>query len=646
MSMTKEKWKEFFPYKPRPAQEKIMQPMQDAIFDGKHCLVEAANGTGKTIAALAAAIPVAKQLDKVIVYLARTHSQMDRVIEELQEISNHSKEYVSGLTLRGRNSMCLNELVLEYAKSARSASEMCTQLKSLKKCQYYKNMSEDKRIKPIMHELKKMPATAEVIFEMADAAQICPAETARKLLASVDVISCSYLYIFDPKINASFFDQVGVDLDDIILIIDECHNLPDTAIEIGSDEITSFSFSRAIREAREEGRRDAIPFFEACQDYFFDQANKWQIGQELQVDGSKILEELELKCDIELDDEFFEDLVSLGFKIRTKLLRKGKEPRSSIGRIGEFFSAWYDSIGRVDYIHSMEVRTIEGNRQSRYAVLRLSSLNPRKILDPILTKVFSSVHLTGTLGDPDAYKMLTGLSDLPTETMVLPSPYKSFNIKAYYTGKLSTLYNHRNPDTFKKMVELIIAVADNTPGNIGVFAPSYQIVKDLMDNGLSKYMIKPIFQVPADSTSEENDRIIRRFKKEASKGGGILLSVLGGRSSEGTDFTGNLMNSVVIIGIPYAPPNPRINAKIEFLESKFEGWGRTLGYIIPAINKASQAAGRAVRSLDDKAFILFVDFRYGSYKVKRLLPHWIRQNLKKIEPKPEFIKKEVIGFFR
>ncbi len=644
-------WKSYFPYSIRPAQKEIVDPLYSLVKEGKNCVVEAANGTGKTIAALAATLPIAKKEKKIIVYMARTHSQMDRVIDELHQISQfnqsakNSKIHVSGLTLRGRNSMCLNELVLNYAKTPRSAGEMCTQLKSLKKCQYFKNMADEARMNPILKELSRLPATAEIIFELAEAASVCPAETARKLMAEVDVIACSYLYLFDPAIRSSFLEQLGVDLDDLILIVDECHNLPDVAVEIGSGELSSFSFSRAIREAREERQTMFVPFFEACQELFTELTLKSQIEVEQQVNGEDILEDLELRCNTELDDSFFEDMVAIGWKIRTKLLRKGKEPRSSLGRIGEFFLSWYESIGRVDYIQSMEIRTFENDPSNRYAVLRLSSLDPRRILSPVLSSVYSSVHLTGTLGDADAYLLLTGLSDLQTSTIILPSPYDRKNIKAYYTQKLSTLYSHRSQKTYQKIAEVIAAVADATPKNVGVFAPSYSILEEILNAGLRSYVGKKIYHIPSDASSEENDRLIEQFKTESKGEGAILVSVLGGRSSEGTDFPGDMMNSVVVVGVPYAPPSPRINAKIEFLESNFEGMGKMLGYVIPAVNKASQAAGRAVRSLDDRAFILLVDFRYGSYQVKRNLPKWLQQSLEKIDSDPSIIEKAVRSFF-
>ena len=37
----------------------------------------------------------------------------------------------------------------------------------------------------------------------------------------------------------------------------------------------------------------------------------------------------------------------------------------------------------------------------------------------------------------------------------------------------------------------------------------------------------------------------------------MFLGVQGGRTSEGVDFPGNQMNSVVVVGIPYAEPTPQ-----------------------------------------------------------------------------------------
>ena len=75
-------WEDFFPYTPRPLQRNMLNFISKILKPRVHQVIEAANGTGKTITALASLLPYAKRYDKKIIYLARTHSQMDRVVEE------------------------------------------------------------------------------------------------------------------------------------------------------------------------------------------------------------------------------------------------------------------------------------------------------------------------------------------------------------------------------------------------------------------------------------------------------------------------------------------------------------------------------------------------------------------------------------
>jgi DNA excision repair protein ERCC-2 len=645
MSKSKEEnptWKNFFPYEIRPAQTTMVNFISKLIPKGYHMVLEAANGTGKTIATLASILPFAMKKQKKVIYMARTHSQIDRVMEELAEISQFQK--VSGIALRGRQSMCLNKLVLKHAKDARSASEMCQQLKATKKCTFYNNMLIESRTDSVVSLLKSKPATAEVIFELSESAEICPAETARLMLKYVNVVACHYLYILDENIRKSFLEQMEVDFDDLILIFDEAHNLPDTVIDTASDELSTFALNRAIREASNEKRVDFHPFLEAAQEYLTEVTVKAKIGDETLIDPGVLLEELELESNIDLDDDFFYDMIEAANKIRWKLAKQGKDPRSSLGRVGEFFLHWYESLGKKEYTHTIEKQTL-GDFKNAYSVLRVTSLDPGKTLLPILKQVFSSVHISGTIGEAQAYCHLTGLDNLSVKINILPSPYDPKNIKVLITDKISTLYNHRSSENYMKMVDIISEVIRNTPGNIGIFAPSYSILNELVKSGLEEKSVKPLFIISSDMNSSENDVVITKFKKQLNIGGGVLCSVLGGRSSEGTDFKGDLMLSVIVVGMPFAPPSPRIQAKINYLENQFPGNGRTLGYIIPAVNKASQGAGRAVRTLDDRAFILLMDFRYNNTKNRMILPMWMKGNITTIEPESNKIEQEVRNFF-
>ena len=98
---------EYFPYNSvRPHQDEFISTVFNAVHDRRSVLIEGSNGLGKTISALSACLPVAIEKNLKILYVARTHRQHDRVIEELRAVFR--KHQVTGVSIRGRNEMCLN----------------------------------------------------------------------------------------------------------------------------------------------------------------------------------------------------------------------------------------------------------------------------------------------------------------------------------------------------------------------------------------------------------------------------------------------------------------------------------------------------------------------------------------------------------
>lgn len=636
-------WKDYFPYQPRQIQLGMIKVIETYLKKNTHMVLEASTGIGKTIVNLAALLPYAKANGFKIIYTARTHAQMDRVVEELQKISEITP--VSGVALRGREAFCLNKMVLKNAKSNRALQIMCKHLKATKKCDYFNQMKNEKALQPVLRDLSSGPATAEYIFDVSQSAGICPAETVRKILPSVDVIACSYLYLFDPEIRTSFLESIKRDLGELIVVIDEAHNLPDMVNGITSDTMSSFSLNRAVREASRHARDDFVKFYDSCIDYLLEKNKSMKLYGEESIDAGILLEELELDCKIELDDDFFSEMIDLGEQVRMTLAKSGKEPRSSMGRIGSFFYRWYDSIGRNDFSYSIEKkRFAEGN--DTFVILNLNALDPSKTIYPVLSKVETSLSVTGTLGDPNAFSLLTGISKLRNMSNIFPSPYSKENVKTLVTKELTTLYAKRSPIMWKKMANMICAIAAETPANVGLFTPSYKILNELLKNGLEDYAPKDILKAKIGMKSKENDELIEKFKRKAKRGGAILCTVLGGRSSEGADFPGDYMNTVIVVGLPYAPPTVTKNAEIAYMEDKFPGQGRLLSYQIPAINRAAQAAGRPIRSLEDKAMIVLMDYRFGNPNVSNYLPNWIRSSIEVVEPVGSILSRKTRDFFK
>jgi len=199
---------------------------------------------------------------------------------------------------------------------------------------------------------------------------------------------------------------------------------------------------------------------------------------------------------------------------------------------------------------------------------------------------------------------------------------------------------------YQTMVKRINEIVQNTPVNTGVFTASFDVLRSLMAAGLEESISKPLYYERRGMSSKANEKLVSEFKESALTGGAVFLGVQGGRTSEGVDFPGNQMNSVVVVGVPYAEPTPRVKAQIEYYEKRFPRFGREYGYVLPAMKKASQAAGRPVRTLDDKGAIIFLDYRYATSYCKSFLPVWVRNGLKLLPNKDSVLAKEIQNFFK
>jgi DNA excision repair protein ERCC-2 len=93
----------------------------------------------------------------------------------------------------------------------------------------------------------------------------------------------------------------------------------------------------------------------------------------------------------------------------------------------------------------------------------------------------------------------------------------------------------------------------------------------------------------------------------------MLLAVQGGSLAEGYDFSNEEIKILVIAGFGLDEMTLETKALVNYYEKKF-GKGIAYAYIYPAIIKAVQAAGRAIRKESDKAAIIFMDDRFSYYK--------------------------------
>jgi len=640
----------FFPYENfRTNQEEFIQFVQTSLIQKKNPIVEAATGFGKTICVISAVLPLAEKLGKKIVYCCRTHKQMDRVMEELMEVGK--KVEVSGISIKGRNSMCLHPTIVNNDIDTAMALHVCRLLRRENKCEFYENMKEkEDRAYEIEVSLSQKPSLSQDVVALCIEENMCPYEVVKGILQNVEVISCSYMYIFHPEIRDNFLEGIGATLEDVILILDEAHNLPELAINLGSDQLSIYSITNAINESIEFEEATVSEFLNRFYEVFIGLETEFKLesDEEVIISYQDLFTRLEGSKGPFVSKSFEKTLFDLiiymktvGEKVQKERLKKNKMPRSHIFRIATFLENWFNARSNEGYCYVFE--KTKTKKEEDTLKLEILSLDPRPITTQVLDYVYGSVHMSGTLEPLDAYSDMIGIKN--SAFKVFPSPFSPNNIKGIVTKGVTTKGTHRNEEMYKKITLKAIDIIHSVPANVGIFCSSYEVLEGLMNSGIALMSDKPLFIERRNMDSRENDMLVSDFKFHSGKNGAVLLGVMGGRNAEGGDYPGNEMNTVMIVGVPYARPSPRIEAQIEYYQKVFYGKGKYYGYYLPAHRKLSQAAGRAHRLLSDKALIVFLDERVANKFVSKDIPKWIRDSMEFVPDSEEILKEKVKLFF-
>ncbi|NLE05718.1 MAG: ATP-dependent DNA helicase [Crenarchaeota archaeon] len=424
-----------------------------------------------------------------------------------------------------------------------------------------------------------------------------------------------------------------------ILIVDEAHNLTETAIDISSSSLSLF----VLKQAELEAKKFNYPEVEGFAKLLYQEIEKRAASvRKEELIPFSFIDDVRAKAGILAPRSFFLRLGEIGGSIKKLLLAEGKHPRSYINGLSEFLLRWLDTAGDESYIYTISRFFARDNTPA--AKIEIVALDPSKTTLPVFSSTYANIIMSGTLQPLDAYQKITKLPENTVQSVV-PSPFSRDQIFSAVCLGVTTAMDSRTPQMYQTFIRRITDVVKNTPVNTGIFTASFEVSRALIDAGLEDALGKPFFYERRGMTSKANEKLVTDFKDSCDKGGAVFLGVQGGRTSEGVDFPGNEMNSVIIVGVPYAEPTPRVKAQIDYYEKRFPRFGREYGYVLPAMKKASQCAGRPVRTLDDRGAIIFMDYRYASGYCKSFLPAWALRDIKILPPTEGLLAKEIHDFF-
>lgn len=588
----------------RDYQEKVVSFIVKSLRDSGACIIESPTGSGKTLMGIYGALYSRDETHRKILYLTRTNSQQEQIIRELRKLNPIFK--ISTVPLQGRANLCIlyREGDEREQFSAESLSRFCSfRKRAVAKgdqdaCPYFNPGIREPDTENYIYSTIPM---ADELYDYALSRNICPYESLKSAMQRADLVIAPYSYFISPIMAERLLHNWGVSRKEIIIILDEAHNLPDMARDSSVTEISVHQIDLAEKEATDFGdfvlkdRIKASDFTEMTRSAILKMVSDL-LGEndELRIRPEEFRDYIMIQNHISSEklDSLISYMQMFGEFIAEQREKDGKVPRSHVLSFAWNMMKWQLS-DPSDYVCIIS--------RNRDGMLYSSSLDPANILKPLWDS--KTIHLSGTLKPVEVYKDIIGMKDAPH--MVVDSIFPKENRMVIYNDDVTTKFGEFDSQQASRMRDIIENTFLSVRRNTIVYFPSYSAMDAVCDQG---------FQIEYVKERRDLDQIgFQKLIRDFRKGGKPLFAVSGGRVSEGMNFPGIELELVIIAGIPYPRPDARQKAIQEYYEFRYHrGWEYAVTF--PVSVRIRQAIGRLIRSSDDIGMAIILDRRASYFR--------------------------------
>ncbi len=581
----------------REGQAEFLADARRAIADGRHLLAHAPTGIGKTAVALVASLEFALHTNKLVLFLTSRQSQHRIAIETVRWIEAKGPR-IATVDLIAKQSMCLQESAPAYG---RAFHEFCDHKVKSRTCAFFTRDNS-----AVVTAVLQRTLHVQELVRASGACRVCPHKVAMDAASRANLLVCDYNYLFS-EILERFLPRLGRSLDDLVLIVDEAHNLPDRIRSHLGGDLSVHDLLKAAKEARSidgEVAHRLVGVAKAIEHFL------------LVVRSERVARKEEL---LDLVEEGlakgrggslgYTDFVEMVAFAGEDAVRRGLP--STLPPVAEFLTRWRDQDVGI-------LRLVVPGTEGKFAF---------RLMDPsVLSKrVFDGVHasllMSGTLYPAEMYADLLGIDLARRMIGTYRSPFPRTNRILLVHPELTTLYAKRSSQMHDRIAREIAAIAAAVAGNTALFFPSYELLEEAHSRFLALRVGKRILVERPEWTKAQRDGSIEALRVACGEGGAVLFAVQGGSLSEGIDYEGNVLAAVVVVGLPLSPPNVEVEALKDYYCRKFGfAKGYDYAYVFPAVNKVLQAAGRPIRSERDRAAIILLEGRLLEPRYARCLP--------------------------
>ena len=586
-----------FPYPYREGQRELVTSVYRTILRKKKLFIQAPTGVGKTMATIFPAVKaVGEGLGDKIFYL--TAKTITRTVAEqaFQILKKNGLQYKVA-TLTAKEKIC-------FCEKAECNPDACPYAKG-----HFDRVND--AVYEMITTMEEM--SRENIETQAKKHKVCPFEMGLDVSLWVDAIICDYNYVFDPNAHLKRFFSEGKK-GEYLFLIDEAHNL----VERGREMYSAVLYKEEFLQMKKAVRYESVKLtrqLAGCNQMLLEMKRECQTYKEYNSISHFALKLLNvmngLQKLLEEKEQVDEEVLEFYFHVRN-------------------FLNIYEEVDE-NYVIYTELE--EGGDFK----LKLFCVNPAVKLQNFLSQGNSTVFFSATLLPIRYYKRLLSV-ETDDYAVYAHSPFKEANRLLVLGQDVSTKYTRRGYEMYERFAIYIKNVMQAKPGNYLVFFPSYRFMEEVRET-FERYRTEEMCCMIQEQNMNEQDREAFLQEFEAEREGSLAgFCVMGGIFSEGIDLTKERLIGAMIVGTGL----PQVCNEREILKQYFERHGEDgfdYAYLYPGMNKVLQAAGRVIRTEEDKGVIALLDDRFAGRRYLEIFPREWRKltycNVKTIGEKVE-----------
>jgi len=566
----------------RTGQRHLSESVYKTARRGRCLMAQATTGIGKTLGTLfplLKAMPEQK-LDKIFFLTAKT-SGRKLALDALTVMSDANPELrLRTLELVARDKAC------EYPDKS-CHGESCPLAKG-----FYDRLPAAR-----IDALDRGMMDRDTLREVARKHEICPYYLGQDLVSWSDVVVGDYNYYFD--LFAVLYAGTVMNEWRVSVLVDEAHNMIERGRKMYSAELSQFAFEH-MRQGAPKALKSAL--------------------EKLSWAWIRLVQDQEATYEVypAIEEELHFALQRVVTRITDYLA--DHPTTNDAGLLNFYFDALQfvtlaDSFGP----HSMfDVTRIEQRTSLLHdnTVLCIRNVVPAPFLKGRFEAAQSATLFSATLSPSHFYSDMLGLPE-KTPFIDVPSPFSPEQLQVKVYDHISTRFLRRR-HSLMPIVQLMAKQYRARPGNYLLFVSSFDYLEQVYTLFSERFPEIPTRQQSRMMNELEREEFVNRFTPTSE---GIAFAVLGGSFGEGIDLPGDRLVGAFIatIGLPQIN---EINEQMRLRMENIFGLGFEYTYLYPGMQKVVQAAGRVIRTRDDRGVIHLIDDRYSQTEVRELLPGW------------------------